>query len=71
MKKISSILLFLFCISFVVAQTGEDPTFSNEPYGSDEGITNPKKNGDNQLFDIWLPDGPGPFPIFIFAHGGG
>ena len=62
---------FTASTTITVSATGGEPTFSNEAYGSDEGITNPKKIGDNQLFDIWIPDGPGPFPIYIFSHGGG
>ncbi|MBK1879906.1 alpha/beta hydrolase fold domain-containing protein [Pelagicoccus mobilis] len=23
------------------------------------------------MFDVWVPDGAGPFPVYIYAHGGG
>lgn len=56
---------------------GEEPTFPNEAYGPENLVdlgTNPwgKSNvGDNQLFDVWVPNGTGPFPVYIYAHGGG
>jgi len=62
-------------------EAGAEPTYPNECYGSgnrclvdthNSVLAPDKKNdGDNQLFDVWVPDGAGPFPIFIHAHGGG
>jgi len=46
------------------------PTFPNEAYGSRTDV-NPELTGDNQLFDVWAPDGDGPYPVMIYAHGGG
>jgi len=39
----------------------EPPTFANIAYGTD-----PK-----QKLDIYLPPGPGPFPVLLYYHGGG
>jgi len=58
-------------------QEGGEPTFPNEAYGPEvlvdpNRIGDNKSNvGDNQLFDVWVPDGVGPFPVYIYAHGGG
>lgn len=60
-------------------KSGGEPTFPNECYGegdfclvdtddNDEGKSN---EGDNRLFDVWVPDGIGPFPVYVYAHGGG
>ncbi len=46
------------------------PTFSNEAYGPRTDV-NPDLIGDNHLFDVWVPDGDGPYPVMIYAHGGG
>jgi len=46
------------------------PTFPNEAYGPKTDV-NPDLIGDNHLFDVWVPDGDGPFPVVIYAHGGG
>ena len=46
------------------------PTFPNEAYGPRIDV-NPELTGDNHLFDVWVPDGDGPFPVMIYAHGGG
>lgn len=46
------------------------PTFPNEAYGPKTDV-NPELTGDNQLFDVWAPDGDGLYPIVIYAHGGG
>ncbi|NQZ78323.1 MAG: alpha/beta hydrolase fold domain-containing protein, partial [Ekhidna sp.] len=58
-------------------EEGGEPTFPNEAYGP-EVLVDPDKLpsgdsnvGDNQLFDVWVPDGVGPFPVYIHAHGGG
>ncbi|WNC72790.1 Calx-beta domain-containing protein [Thalassotalea psychrophila] len=58
-------------------QEGGEPTFPNEAYGP-EVLVDPDKLpsgvsnvGDNQLFDVWVPDGVGPFPVYVYAHGGG
>ena len=45
------------------------PTFPNEAYGTLTDV-DPDDVGDNQLFDVWCPDGEGPFPCYIYAHGG-
>jgi hypothetical protein len=45
------------------------PTFPNEAYGPLTDV-DPDLRGDNQLFDVWCPDGEGPFPCYIYAHGG-
>jgi len=47
-----------------------EPTFPNEAYGPRTDV-NPELTGDNHLFDVWVPDGEGPFPVMIYAHGGG
>jgi len=60
-------------------ELGAEPTFPNECYGegdlclvdTDDNDADKANDGDNQLFDVWVPDGAGPFPIFIHAHGGG
>ncbi len=60
-------------------EEGAEPTFPNECYGVgdlclvdiDDNISGKKNDGDNQLFDVWVPDGVGPFPVFVHAHGGG
>jgi acetyl esterase/lipase len=39
----------------------EAPSFADVAYGSD-----PK-----QKLDVYVPSGPGPFPIFLYFHGGG
>jgi len=46
------------------------PTFPNEAYGPRTDV-NPELIGDNHLFDVWVPDGDGPYPVMIYAHGGG
>ena len=46
------------------------PTFPNEAYGSRTKV-NPDLIGDNHFFDVWVPEGDGPFPVMIYAHGGG
>ena len=46
------------------------PTFPNEAYGPRTDV-NPDLIGDNHLFDVWAPDGDGPYPVMIYAHGGG
>ena len=46
------------------------PTFPNEAYGPRTDV-NPDLIGDNHLFDVWVPDGDGPYPVMIYAHGGG
>jgi acetyl esterase/lipase len=46
------------------------PTFPNEAYGPRTDV-NPELIGDNHLFDVWVPDGEGPYPVMIYAHGGG
>lgn len=46
------------------------PTFPNEAYGPRTDV-NPELTGDNHLFDVWAPDGEGPYPVVIYAHGGG
>lgn len=46
------------------------PTFPNEAYGLRTDV-NPDLIGDNHLFDAWVPDGNGPYPVMIYAHGGG
>lgn len=46
------------------------PTFANEAYGPRTDVI-PELTGDNHLFDVWCPDGEGPFPVMIYAHGGG
>lgn len=46
------------------------PTFPNEAYGPRIDV-NPELIGDNHLFDVWVPDGDGPYPAMIYAHGGG
>ena len=46
------------------------PTFPNEAYGSRTKV-NPELTGDNHLFDVWVPDGDGLYPVVIYAHGGG
>lgn len=58
-------------------QEGGEPTFPNEAYGP-EVLVDPDKLpsgdsnvGDNQLFDVWVPGGVGPFPVYVYAHGGG
>lgn len=58
---------------------GGEPTFPNECYGSgndclvdtDDNAAGKSNEGDNKLFDVWVPDGAGPFPVYVFAHGGG
>jgi hypothetical protein len=45
------------------------PTFPNEAYGPRTDV-NPDLIGDNHLFDVWVPDGDGPYPVMIYAHGG-
>ena len=47
-----------------------NPTFPNEAYGPRTDV-NPDLIGDNHLFDVWVPDGDGPYPVMIYAHGGG
>ena len=47
-----------------------NPTFPNEAYGPRTDF-NPDLIGDNHLFDVWVPDGDGPYPVMIYAHGGG
>ena len=47
-----------------------NPTFANEAYGPRTDV-NPDLIGDNHLFDVWVPDGDGPYPVMIYAHGGG
>ena len=75
--------LFLL-LGMVVASAGADavpadeidwgwsikPTFPNEAYGPRTAV-NPELNGDNHLFDVWVPDGEGSCPVVIYAHGGG
>ena len=46
------------------------PTFPNEAYGPRIDV-NPELTGDNHLFDVWMPEGQGPYPVVIYAHGGG
>ena len=46
------------------------PTFPNEAYGQRTDV-DPELTGDNHLFDVWAPDGEGPYPVVIYAHGGG
>ncbi len=46
------------------------PTLPNEAYGPRTDV-NPELTGDNQLFDVWAPDGDGLYPVMIYAHGGG
>jgi len=46
------------------------PTFPDEAYGPRTDV-NPDLIGDNHLFDVWCPDGDGPYPVMIYAHGGG
>jgi dienelactone hydrolase len=46
------------------------PTFPNEAYGPRIDV-NPDLTGDNHLFDVWAPEGEGPYPVVIYAHGGG
>lgn len=46
------------------------PTFPNEAYGQRIDV-DPELTGDNHLFDVWAPDGEGPYPVVIYAHGGG
>jgi len=54
-----------------------EPDFPNQAYGEtselDPGdiLVDSDRRGNNQLFDVWVPDGEGPFPVYIFAHGGG
>jgi len=60
-------------------EIGAEPTFPNECYGegdlclvdTDDNESGKANDGDNQLFDVWVPEGAGPFPVFIHAHGGG
>ena len=67
-----------FCTSGVYAVPADKidwgwstpPTFPNEAYGPRTDV-NPDLIGDNHLFDVWCPDGEGPFPVMIYAHGGG
>ena len=47
-----------------------NPTFPNEAYGPRTDV-NPDLIGDNHLFDVWAPEGDGPYPVMIYAHGGG
>jgi BD-FAE protein len=54
------------------------PDFPNECYGegddclvdTDDNEFGKSNEGDNKLFDVWIPDGPGPYPVYIYAHGG-
>lgn len=46
------------------------PTFPNEAYGLRVDV-DPELTGDNHLFDVWVPEGEGPYPVVIYAHGGG
>lgn len=46
------------------------PTFANEAFGPRTKV-NPELIGDNHLFDVWVPSGDGPYPVMIYAHGGG
>ncbi|MBI9072963.1 MAG: alpha/beta hydrolase fold domain-containing protein [Melioribacteraceae bacterium] len=46
------------------------PTFPNEAFGPRIKV-NPELIGDNHLFDVWVPEGDGPYPAMIYAHGGG
>ena len=54
----------------VAAKWKIKPTFPNEAYGPRTDV-NPDLIGDNHLFDVWVPDGDGPYPVMIYAHGGG
>jgi len=66
------------CSSGVYAVPADDidwgwtikPTFPNEAYGPRTDV-DPELTGDNHLFDVWAPDGDGPYPAMIYAHGGG
>ena len=66
------------CASDVYAVTADQidwgwptpPTFPNEAYGPRTDV-DADLIGDNQLFDVWAPDGDGPYPVVIYAHGGG
>lgn len=57
----------------------DQPDFPNECYGEgDDCLVDTDKNdwdktneGDNKLFDVWVPDGSGHYPVYIYAHGGG
>lgn len=49
---------------------GPPPTYVNEAYGPFAEIK-PANSGDNQLFDVWVPAGNGPYPCYIYFHGGG
>lgn len=85
MKKGKAFSMLLFLLVFFTgmssnlhaAPAGEidwgwriPPTFPNEAYGPRTDV-NPDLIGDNHLFDVWVPDGEGPFPVMIYAHGGG
>jgi hypothetical protein len=71
------ILIFIdfLAISLAAAQgaaskQGPPPTYANEAYGPYAEVK-PANPGDNQLFDIWMPSGNGPYPCYIYFHGGG
>lgn len=38
------------------------PTYANVPYGDGH---------ERQVLDVYLPPGPGPFPVVVWIHGGG
>ena len=54
----------------LAAKQGPPPTYANEAYGPSKEIK-PANPGDNQLFDVWIPSGNGPYPCYVFFHGGG
>jgi len=55
------------------------PDFPNECYGegddclvdTDDNEFEKSNEGDNKLFDVWIPEGAGSYPVYIYAHGGG
>ncbi len=72
MKRFSSILLFLLCVSAIVAQNGILSEEKKKVPSYLKGYED-ERYGDEELnvFNVWVPEGSESAPFFIWWHGGG
>jgi len=76
-EKISALLTALLCSLAFFSMISSNlhaavaPTFLDEVYGPNTAIDPNPDSGNNNLFDVYVPDGEGPYPFLIYAHGGG